>query len=129
MDTWLESARNPCQTDACLVEAYSSRIRELERVVPAVDPQPAITAPMRRDLQTVPAGGAATPNPAVPESTGAPEPASDEDDEEREDGDWADAAMLAALAALAAAVGWIFRTARHKRVSAGGARDASGDRP
>jgi len=31
MDAWLERVRNPCQTDSCLVEAYASHIRELER--------------------------------------------------------------------------------------------------
>ncbi|HEX7465813.1 MAG TPA: hypothetical protein VF309_04160, partial [Usitatibacter sp.] len=64
MDAWLERVRNPCQTDSCLVEAYTSHIRELERIVPAVIAQPAFTAPARRDLAA--AVAKAAPEPVKP---------------------------------------------------------------
>jgi uncharacterized protein len=127
MDAWIERVRNPCQTDSCLVEAYASHIRELERIVPAVVPQPAFTAPARRDLATTVAKAAPEPaKPAAVKTVPAPEPVgADDDDEEESPG----SAIAITLAALALAVWLVFRTARRTPVNASGERDASGDRP
>jgi uncharacterized protein len=128
MDAWLERVRNPCQTDSCLVEAYTSHIRELERIVPAVMPQPAFTAPARRDLAAAAAKAPPEPvKPAAVKTVPLPEPvgADDDDDEDESPG----SAIVITLAALALAVWLVFRASRRTPVNARGERDASGDRP
>jgi uncharacterized protein len=128
MDAWLERVRNPCQTDQCLADAYAAHIRELERIVPAALPQPAFTAPARRDAATVIAKAASEPaKPATQKKQPQPEPASVDDD--GDDDEWPAYMIPAALAALALLVWLAFRAARRSPVNAGGERDASGDRP
>ncbi len=120
MDAWLERVRNPCQTDSCLVEAYTSHIRELERIVPAVMPQPAFTAPAAK----------AAPEPARPAAAKAvppPQPVGADDDEDEDESPASGIPIT--LAALALAVWLVFRAARRTPVNASGERDASGDRP
>ena len=129
MDAWLERVRNPCQTDSCLVEAYTSHIRELERIVPAVMPQPAFTAPARRDLATAAKAAPEPVKPAAVKTAPPPQPGADDDDDEDESPGSAIVIALAALAALALAVWLVFRAARRTPVNATGERDASGDRP
>src|SRR5476651_1221916 len=128
MDAWLERVRNPCQTDQCLVDAYTSHIRELERIVPVVLPQPAFTAPMLRDIVSAVANAAPAPvKPAAPRTGPPPEPVTTEDDDEDEA--WPAYVIAIALAGLALVVWGVFRVARRTRVNASGERDASGDRP
>ncbi|MGZ5046644.1 MAG: lysozyme inhibitor LprI family protein [Usitatibacter sp.] len=121
MDAWLERVRNPCQSDACLTEAYASHIRELERTVPPPAPPPAFTAPV---------GPAAAPVAKLePRATDAMPDEDDDDDDEAEDSGWADYAIAFGLAALAIAFAAFLRAARRARVNASAARDASSGRP
>jgi hypothetical protein len=111
-----------------LVDAYASHIRELERIVPAVLPQPAFTAPMLRDIVSAVANAAPAPvKPAAPRTGPPPEPVTTEDD--GEDEAWPAYVIAIALAGLALVVWGVFRVARRTRVNASGERDASGDRP
>jgi uncharacterized protein len=127
MDAWLEKVRNPCQTDQCLVDVYGAHIRELERIVPAALPQPAFTAPARRDVPGVIAKAALEPGrPAARKAVPQPEPASVDDDE---DDDELPGYMIPAVLAAFALLVWLaFRAARRSPLTAGGGRDASGDR-
>jgi uncharacterized protein len=128
MDAWLERVRNPCQTDQCLVEAYTSHIGELERIVPAALPQPAFTAPMLRDIASAVAKAAPAPvKPAALKAAPPPEPATTEDKDDDEP--WPAYVIVIVLAGLALVVWGIFRIAGRTRVKATGERDASGDRP
>jgi uncharacterized protein len=133
MDAWLERVRNPCQTDQCLVDAYTSHIRELERIVPAALPQPAFTLPVQRDVAPVtksspePAKPASRPETAAPKTVPPPEPVSS--DEGEDDEETSDSMTALVLAALALGVWGVFRAARRAPVNARGERDASGDRP
>jgi uncharacterized protein len=124
MDAWLERVRNPCQTDQCLVEAYASHIRELELIVPARMPEPAFTAPARRDLAARPA--LEPVKPAASQAVPTPEPASAEDGDEEDE--WPDYVIAIAMAGIAIAIWVVFRAARRTPVNASGERDASGDR-
>jgi uncharacterized protein len=128
MDAWLERVRNPCQTDQCLVDAYTSHIRELERFVPATLPQPAFTAPVKRDIAKAAAKATPAPvKPAAPKSGPPPEPVTTEEDDDDEP--WPAYVIAIVLAGLALVVWGIFRVAGRTRVKATGERDASGDRP
>jgi uncharacterized protein len=129
MDAWLERVRNPCQTDSCLVDAYTSHIRELERIVPAVMPQPAFTAPARRDLATAAKAAPEPVKPAAVKTAPPPEPVGADDDDGEDEDESPGSAIVIALAALALAVWLVFRAARRTPVNATGERDASGDRP
>ena len=106
MDAWLERVRNPCQTDPCLVDAYTAHIAELERTVPPPPPAPAFTMPVAK----APKGGAAPGVTVAPESTAPPRalavPAPEDEDDEADDDESRDywiAAGIALLAVLAAA--------------------------
>src|SRR5450631_4562543 len=81
MDAWLERVRNPCQTDQCLVDAYTSHIRELERIVPAALPQPAFTAPMLRDIAPAAKAAPEPVKPAAVKTAPPPEPVGADDDD------------------------------------------------
>jgi hypothetical protein len=127
MEAWLERVRNPCQTDQCLVEAYTARIRELELIVPPLVPFQ-FAVPARRDLAAVATKADPEPvKPVVPKGAPPPEPASTDDDDEDEG--WPGYAIAGALAALALVVWGVFRVSRRTRVNSKGERDASGDRP
>jgi uncharacterized protein len=128
MDAWIERARNPCQTDECLVDAYTSHIRELERIVPAAAPQPAITAPVSRVPQPSVSKPASEPV-TSPSPRSDLDAVSDDDDDEADEGGWSDYAIVLVIAALAAAAGLAFRAGRRREVTASAGRDASGGRP
>jgi hypothetical protein len=100
----------------------------LERIVPAVMPQPAFTAPASRDLATAAAKAAPEPvKPAAVKTVPPPEPVGADDDDDEEDSSGSVIAIT--LAGLALAVWLVFRAARRTPVNASGERDAAGDRP
>lgn len=105
MDAWLERVRNPCQTDACLVDAYSAHIAELERTVPPPPPAPAFTMPAAKAPDGSATQPAAPPQAAaMPRALPAPAPEDDDEDEDDDEGrDYWIAAGIALLAVAAAA--------------------------
>ena len=103
VEGWINHVRNECQTDACLVSAYTARIAELERgtanLAPAAPPPP--------PLSPAPSVPAAAPRaaPAPPSTTqparASPPPASPTEPEMPERTMWP---WLLALALVVAAL-------------------------
>jgi hypothetical protein len=74
VEGWINRVRNECPTDACLVDAYTARIAQLEGSVAQLAPEK--PPPQPRMLSTSPASpAAADPPPAVTGPAPAPAPA------------------------------------------------------
>lgn len=106
VDAWLRDVRNACQTDACLVEAYTARIGALERETAAPAVQASSTFPQPRAA----AGPAPRPSsssasaPSVNAPTPSRGPARASEDE-----DWPWGMIAIEIAALAAALAFLLR--------------------
>jgi uncharacterized protein len=117
MDAWLQRVRDPCQTDQCLVDAYTAHIAEIERTVPPPKPLPAFTMPAfdspvaKASPPTAPESVKASPPRVLP----APEPVSEDDEDEGDGGDGRDYAIAAAIALLAVVIAAAMRAGTRKR--------------